>query len=109
MTTAAQTLFDWWNLMAQMYAKYGVPADIEEQPEWPPLQKIQQKLLEVLHEQTGTPQELLFENLQRALLDVLGVAETRLSYEQAMEVIEVTVRLSAQEEAQAVQVSGLLN
>jgi hypothetical protein len=102
-------LYDWWNLMAQMYAKYGVPSDIEEQPEWEPLQKIQTRLLETLHESTGTEQEILFENLQRALHGVLGTEATRLSYEQAVEVIEATVRLSAQEEAHAVRASGLLN
>lgn len=109
MIQAAQTLYNWWNLMAEMYAKYGTPVDIEEKPEWEQLQKIQQDLLHSLEIHTGTPEEILFENVQRALLEVLGTEETVLSYDEAVEVVEVAIRFSLQEEIQVVRASGLLN
>ena len=96
--------------MAEMYAKYGTPSDIEDKPEWDELQDTQNKLLSCLKECTGTPEEILFENVQRALQQILGTDEaTILNLEEALEIVKLTVSLSLQEEAQVARTTGSMN
>lgn len=110
MIQASHILFDWWNLMAEMYAKYGTPSDIEDKPEWDELQEMQNKLLSYLKEYTGTPKKILFENVEKALQQILGTDEaTILSLEEALEIVKLTVSLSLQDEAQVARETGSMN
>lgn len=109
MIDVANTLFVWWNQMAEMNARYGEAADIETKPEWAVMQRTQEQLLRELHESTGTAEDILFENIQRALVNVLGLQETTLSRDDAAEVVAETVRLSLQDEIVVARASGMLN
>jgi len=108
-TDVAHTLVDWWNQMADLHDKYGQATDIETKPEWAVMQRTQEQLLLELRESTGTPEDILFENMQRALLSVLGHEETTLSQIDATQVVAETVRLSVHEELAMARASGLLN
>ena len=109
MIEVAHTLVNWWNQMAELNHKYGEAIDIETKPEWGLMQRTQERLLREFHESTGTSEDILFENIQRALVTVLGTGETTLSQEDAVEVVAETVRLSVRDEVSAVRVSGMLN
>jgi len=95
--------------MAGMHAKYGTPSDIESKPEWTHLEKAQRGLLDELYKLTGTPEEILFESVQEAMFQVLGVEETTLSDEQAKQIIQETVRLALARESQQAQAMGRIN
>lgn len=109
MIDVAHTLFVWWNQMAELQDRYGAAADIETKPEWAVMQRTQEQLLREFHESTGTPEDILFENLQRALVNVLGIRETTLSRDDAAEVVAETVRLSLQDEIVVARASGMVN
>lgn len=106
---AANSLTAWWDMMADMHAKYGTPSDIEEKPEWAGLQQAQQELLEELFKLTGTPEEILFESLQESMAYVLGIEETTLSDEQAKQIIQETVRVALARESEQAQALGHIN
>jgi hypothetical protein len=96
--------------MADMYAKYGTPPDIEDKPEWQDLQLAQEALLEELHKLTGTPEEVLFESVQQAMFQVMGIdEETTLSREQAQEIISKAVEIALLFESREARDQGLLN
>ena len=95
--------------MAEMKAKYGVPSDIEDKPEWVNLEKAQHALFDELYKLTSTPKEILFEAVQEAMFKVLGNEETLLSDEQAQEIVQETVRLALAQESQQAQAMGRIN
>lgn len=109
MMEATNSLTVWWDLMADMHAKYGTPEDIEKKPEWSLLQEAQEDLLQELFKLTGTPTEVLFESVQNAMIHVLGEQETTLSEEQAERIVRETVRLALEHEVKQAQASGHIN
>jgi hypothetical protein len=108
---ATQTLCDWWDVMADMQAKYGAGApDIEEKPEWDTLQRTQDEMLEKLECLTGASQEVLFECVQQAMFRVLGMNdEVVLAPEQAQEIVRVAVHLAMAHECHQLRTRKLLN
>jgi hypothetical protein len=108
---ATQTLCNWWDVMADMRAKYGTSApDIEEKPEWDILQQIQDEMLEKLQCLTGASQEVLFESVQQAMFRVLGMhEEIVLTPEQAQEIIRVAVHLAMSHECRQLRTRKLVN
>jgi len=106
-----QTLCTWWDVMADMQAKYGAGSeDIEEKPEWDTLQQIQDELLEELETLTGAPQEILFECVQQAMFRVLGMhKETVLTPDQAQQIIRGAVQLALTHECRGLRTRKLVN
>jgi len=96
--------------MATMQAKYGSPDDIETRPEWSILEKIQGRLLEQLGQLSGSPQEVLFETVQEAMFQTLGMdEEVVLSRDQAEEIVQLAVDLALLRESQTARQQGQLN
>lgn len=111
MIEVTQTLCTWWDVMADMRAKYGTGSeDIEEKPEWGFLQEIQEEMLEELQTLTGASQDLLFECVQQAMFRVLGMyEETTLNPDQAQEIIRVAVQLALAYECRDLRARKLVN
>lgn len=95
--------------MAGLNDKYGRVVDIETKPEWETMRRMQDRLLRELHELTDTAEDILFENLQHALVRVLGNEVTTLDQRAAKEVVAETVRLSVRDELVAARVNEILN
>lgn len=110
MTEATQTFRTWWDVMVGMMTKYGTSPDIEEKPEWGTLQQVQGELLRKLQLLTGAPQEVLFENLQKAMFHILGVdGQIVLTSLQAQKIIHVAVQLTVADECYQRYPSKMVN
>lgn len=110
MNDAAQCLFTWWDVMANMHAKYGTSPDIEEKPEWETLREAQESLLKELARLTGASQQFLFDTVQVAMFEVLGVEDPiTLTPPQAQTIVENVVEKVALEESRMLDAKGLLN
>lgn len=97
--------------MALMYERYGAAEDIEEKPEWEEVQQLQRGWLELLEKQTASAQEALFEEVQQAINEVLGVRDVPVSldFETATRIVRRAVDRVLRDEAEAAMASGMVN
>ena len=111
MNETAVIFLKWWNAMALMYERYGDAHDIEDKPEWEEVQQLQRGWLEHLRDQTGSDPEALFDTIQLAITDVLGITDNAVTLD--LETAETIVRKAVERvlgvEVRQAKASGMVN